>query len=260
MPHLKKLHLMANSYPDTDQYPFNLPLLRETGEIDFPGPLTFFAGDNGTGKSTLLRAICRGSGIHIWEGERRGRYRKSPFENALHHFLGLEWEDGFVPGSFFSSDIFRFWAEALDEFALSDPGMLNYFGGSSLMSQSHGQSMLSFFRSRYSRKGLYLLDEPETALSPRSQIELIRILEEAAARGDAQFIVATHSPILLACPGAVIYNFDDLPLKPVPYEETEYFKVYRDFLFDRGKYLELEPGARSQEPGGKGRSSKSGKE
>jgi len=237
MPHLKKLHFQARPYPDTDLYPFNLPLFRETDGIDFPGPLTLFAGDNGTGKSTLLRAVCRGCGIHIWEGERRRRYRKSPFENMLHHFLGLRWEEGFVPGSFFSSEIFRFWAEALDEFALSDPGMLKYFGGHSLMSQSHGQSLLSFFRSRYSRKGLYLLDEPETALSPRSQIELIRILEQSAARGDVQFIIATHSPILLACPGAVIYNFDHIPLKSVPYEETEYYKVYSDFLNNREKYL-----------------------
>jgi predicted ATPase len=115
------------------------------------------------------------------------------------------WADSSVPGSYFSSEIFRIWVEALDEFASADPGVLRYFGGRSLVSQSQGESLLAFFRSRYSIRGLYLLDEPETALSPRSQIELIRILLKASMHGNAQFIIATHSPILLACPGAVIY-------------------------------------------------------
>ena len=237
MPHLKELLFEAHPYPRTEYYPFNLPLLSNTKSVDFPAPITFFAGENGTGKSTILRAICRGCGIHIWEGERRRRYSKSPYENSLHHFLSIVWTDGSVPGSYFSSEIFRSWAEALDDFASSDPGMLKYFGGSSLMSQSHGQSLLSFFRSRYSIRGLYLLDEPETALSPRSQIELIRILLEASSRGDAQFIIATHSPILLACPGAAIYSFDRAPLTTVSYEETEYYKVYRDFMSNRERYL-----------------------
>ena len=238
MPHLMKLRLQSRPYPDADVYPFNLAVLRETAGIEFPVPVTFFAGGNGTGKSTLLRAIGLGCGIHIWEGERRRRYKKSPFENLFHLFLEIVWEDGPVPGSYFSSDLFRFWAEALDEFAVSDPQMLNYFGGRSLLSQSHGQSLLSFFRSRYCRKGLYLLDEPETALSPQSQIELIRVLQESARQGNTQFIVATHSPILLACPGAMIYSFDAPPIQRVDYENTEYFRVYREFLEDPAAYLE----------------------
>jgi predicted ATPase len=237
MPHIKELIFQAHPYPQAELYPFNLPLLKTTKRVNFPTPITFFAGENGTGKSTILRAVCRGSGIHIWEGEKRRRYSKSPYENSLHHFLNIVWNNGSVPGSYFSSEIFRNWAEALDDFAASDPGMLKYFGGRSLMTQSHGQALLSFFRSRYSIRGLYLLDEPEAALSPRSQIELIRILLEASSRGDAQFIIATHSPILLACPEAVIYSFDSAPLAPVSYEETEYYTVYRDFLRDRGRYL-----------------------
>jgi len=142
-----------------------------------------------------------------------------------------------VPGSYFSSDIFRDFAVALDEFAAADPGMLKYFGGKSLMNQSHGESLLSYFSARYSIKGLYLLDEPETALSPASQVKLIKIITEAAAKGDAQFIIVSHSPILLACPGASIYSLDETPPRVVEYEETEYFKVYKEFLEDREKYL-----------------------
>lgn len=233
--------------------------MNQAPRLPVESPVTFFAGENGTGKSTILRAICRGCGIHIWESERRRRYSRSPYEDNLHNYMEIVWSNGSVPGSYFSSEIFRDFALALDEFAAADPGMLRYFGGQSLMNQSHGESLLSYFGSRYAIRGLYLLDEPETALSPASQVKLIRIITEAAVRGDAQFIIASHSPILLACPGAKIYSFDETPPKVVEYEETEYYKVYREFLEDRGKYLGEEPGIRSQKPGGKCGSSEGGK-
>ncbi|MGZ3524596.1 MAG: AAA family ATPase, partial [Thermodesulfobacteriota bacterium] len=103
--------------------------------------------------------------------------------------------------------------------------------------QSHGQSIMSFFRSRYKIKGLYLLDEPETALSPKSQIELLKLLQEMSALGHAQFIIATHSPILMACPGSVIYSFDASPVKTIHYEETEHYKIYKDFMESPDKCL-----------------------
>jgi predicted ATPase len=137
--------------------------------------------------------------------------------------------------------------------------MLRYFGGQSLMNQSHGQSLLSYFGSRYSIRGLYLLDEPETALSPASQIKLTKIIKEAAARGDAQFIIASHSPILLACPGASVLSFDEVPPGEVQYEETEYYRVYKEFLEDRGKFLGENPESRIQNPEGKHGTSRSGK-
>jgi predicted ATPase len=117
-----------------------------------------------------------------------------------------------------------------------NPGQIDYFGGKSLVAQSHGQSIMSYFRSRYKIKGLYLMDEPETALSPKSQLQLLRLLQEMSSLGHAQFIIATHSPILLACPGSVIYSFDHCPVKAVHYEETEHFRVYKDFMENPGKY------------------------
>jgi predicted ATPase len=238
MPHLQYVSFEKERYPDTGSYPFNLRLLKDAQHLPLGAPVTFFAGENGTGKSTLLRAISRACGIHIWEGERRRRYSRSPYEDNLHNYMKVAWSRQSVPGSFFSSEIFREFATALDEFAVADPGTLRYFGGRSLMSLSRGESLLAYFRSRYSLKGLYLLDEPETALSPASQIELTRIILQAAARGDAQFVIASHSPILLACPGAAIYSFDKVPPKLVDYEETDYYRVYREFLEDRGKFLD----------------------
>jgi predicted ATPase len=118
-----------------------------------------------------------------------------------------------------------------------DPGLLNYLGGESFMSKSHGQSLMAFFRSRFKIKGIYFLDEPETALSPKSQLELLKLLAETSRSGHAQFVIATHSPILLACPGARILNFDVSPVKPIDYERTGHYRIYRDFMADPKKYM-----------------------
>jgi predicted ATPase len=96
---------------------------------------------------------------------------------------------------------------------------------------------MSYFRNRYQIRGLYLVDEPETALSPRTQLEFVRLLKEMGEQGHAQFIVATHSPILLACPGAHIYSFDEIPVRQVTYEETEHYRLYKGFMNHRDEYL-----------------------
>ena len=151
--------------------------------------------------------------------------------------MAVKWTNGSVPGSFFSSATFKDFAKYLDEGATVNPEIFKYFGGESLITQSHGQSLMSLFRGRYKIKGLYFLDEPETALSPKSQLELLTILNDMSIAGHAQFIVATHSPILLACPGADIYSFDQMPVKQVTYEETEHYKIYKDFMQNQDPYL-----------------------
>ena len=142
-----------------------------------------------------------------------------------------------MPGSLFSSQIFRHYSGLLDSLATADPGQLDYFGGKSLLSQSHGQSLMSYFRSRYALRGLYLLDEPETALSPKSQLKLLGLLDAMARAGHAQFVIATHSPILLACPGARIFSFDHVPVRPIAYRQTGHYKLYKDFLADPDAHL-----------------------
>jgi predicted ATPase len=235
--HLKSITLFPDQYPTRDRYPFNQPIFYHTRKLEFSAPVTFFVGENGSGKSTLLGALARKCGIHIWQGIERTRFEVNLYEETLYKYLAIEWADGQVPGSFFASDLFRNFAQILDEWAAADPGMLKYFGGKSLVTQSHGQSLMALFRARYRIKGLYLLDEPETALSPKSQLELLTILQEMSLAGHAQFIIATHSPLLLACPGAKIYSFDCIPAKQVTYEETDYYQIYKAFMEDRKKYL-----------------------
>lgn len=231
--HIKSIILFPETYPTTEHYPFNLSVLRKTRSVALSSPVTFFVGENGTGKSTLLEALAVRCGIHIWRGLERSRYEINAYEGELYKYIAVEWTDGIVPGSFFASEIFRNFAESLDTWAAADPGILTYFGGKSLITQSHGQSLMSFFRSRFQIKGLYLLDEPETALSPKTQLRFLKILKDMSQAGHAQFIIATHSPILLACPGAEIYNFDTIPVTQVDYKETEHYRIYKEFLEDR---------------------------
>ncbi|MBW1780816.1 MAG: AAA family ATPase [Deltaproteobacteria bacterium] len=235
--HLKKVTLLSEKYPTKQYYPFNLEVFHQTRSIPFYAPVTFFVGENGTGKSTLLRALCQKCGIHIWQHDQRPRVETNPYEEALYMFIGIEWYNGRVPGSFFGSETFKDFAQYLDEWAAVDPEMLTYFGGKSLLTQSHGQSLMTLFKARYRIRGLYLLDEPETALSPRSQLELLKVLRDMGKAGHAQFIIATHSPILLACPGATILSFDQSPVREVAYEKTEHYQIYHKFMKDRDTYL-----------------------
>ena len=237
MIHLDKVNIFPDKFPTREHYPFNLDVFQKTPGLEFDRGVVFFVGENGTGKSTLLEALARRCRIHIWRGDERTRYNVNIYEMELYRCIRVHWVDSVVPGCFFASQIFRHFSQLVDEWAAEDPGLLEYFGGQSLMDQSHGQSLMSFFRSRFRIKGLYLLDEPETALSPKKQVELLEILKEMSSAGHAQFIVATHSPILLACPDAQIYSFDKSPVGTVEYEDTEHYKLYKDFMNNKEEYL-----------------------
>jgi predicted ATPase len=228
--HLLELTIDHARFPTRDAYPFNLRVVQETATLPLDVPVTFFAGENGSGKSTLLRAIAQRCDIHIWENSSRTTVKYNPFAERLYECTGVRWTNGAMPGSFFAAEIFRNFAELVDAWAASDPGLLAYFGGSSLTEKSHGQCNMAFFESRFRIPGLYLLDEPESALSPRRQLELLRIMREASSRGDSQFIVATHSPILMSLPGSRILSFDSFPVGEIAYRETDSFRLHRKFF------------------------------
>lgn len=230
MIYLKQVNIHEEKFPVFDYYPFDLEIFQNTDKVQFDTPITFFCGENGTGKSTLLKAIAFRCGIHIWQDNSGTRHEPNPYEEDLYKTISVQWADDPVPGSFFGSQNFSHFSKILEEWAVNDVKMLNYFGGKSLVTQSHGQSLMSYFQSRYSIKGIYFLDEPETALSPSSLIELLNLLIKISHQGHAQFIIVTHSPLLPACPSSRIYSFDNPVIEAIDYQDTEYYKIYKTFM------------------------------
>lgn len=227
-----------DSFPTDRFYPFNVPVIQETPELTLRKPVVFFVGENGSGKSTLLEAITRKCGVHIWDKPKRHLAHENPYETKLASHVTVAWANGRVPGSLFRAETFRDLADFLDDVALCDPGRLQYHGGHILNVLSHGEGILSYFGGRFRLKGLYFLDEPEAALSPASQIKFLTLLQQLAAGGQVQFIIATHSPILLACPDAQIFSFDGARIEEVSYTETAHYKIYRQFFIDHAAALE----------------------
>ncbi len=238
MTYLKQVDIHPEKFPVTDHYPFNMKIFQDSEKVKFEKDITIFVGENGTGKSTLLKALAHRCGIHIWQSESHVRYEHNPHENDLYKNITIKWDNGSVPGSFFGSQIFSHFAKNLEEWSLNDAKMLNYFGGKSLVTQSHGQSLMSYFRSRYKIKGLYFLDEPETALSPASLLELLNLLIKVNKQAHAQFIIATHSPFLMACPDAEIYTFDAPIITPIDYRDTQYYKIYKNFMNNPEQFID----------------------
>lgn len=230
MIYLKSVSIETGRFPNRRHFPFNVPVLREPQQLLFRSPVVFFSGENGSGKSTLLEAIALRCGIGLWDKPRRHESHHNPYEADLHKYLAVEWADGRVAGSLFRAETFRDLADFLDDVALSDPGRLHYHGGHILNVLSHGQGFLAYFEGRFEGRGLFFLDEPEAALSPASQLRLIRALERLQVQGHAQFLIATHSPILLGYPNAQIFCFDKPSIAEVRYEETHPYQVYRDLF------------------------------
>ena len=186
--------------------------------------MTLFAGENGSGKSTLLEAVAECCGFNP-EGGNRDHHRAVAADRPeLAQALRLSWLPKVTEGFFLRAESFYNFATYIEQ--VSD---LRAYGGRSLHAQSHGESFLSLFANRF-EQGIYILDEPEAALSPQRQLTLLRIVHDLAGPGHAQFLIATHSPILLAYPGAVIFNLDGDTIEPIRYEETKHYLLTRDFL------------------------------
>lgn len=236
--YIDSIRINSEDFPTRRYYPFNVPILNETPELKLKKPIVFFVGENGSGKSTLLDAITKKCGIHIWDKPKRHLAHENPYEDRLKEFIEVSWTNGRVSGSLFRAETFHDMADFLDDLALCDPGRLKYHGGRLLNVLSHGEGILSYFSGRFQVKGLYLLDEPEAALSPASQVRFLRLLQELEAEGHAQFIMATHSPILMAYPDAQIFSFDADRIEEVPYQETTHYKIYKQFFTNRCAFLE----------------------
>jgi predicted ATPase len=234
---LQSVEIRGDEFPDRTRYPFNVAPLQGRQRLDLTRSATFLVGENGSGKSTLIQAMARRCGLHLWGQPRRRLGSDELSAAALSWHLRVTMAEGDVTGGLFSAETFREWAEFLDDVTRLDPGQAKYYGGTDLTAKSHGEGILAYLVGRYSFPGLYFLDEPESALSPASQLELLKILANHRVSGQAQFVIATHSPILLALPESQIFHLADTGIQETEYEATDHFRLYRDFLADRHRFL-----------------------
>jgi predicted ATPase len=229
---LLELALERHKIADPAAFPFTIPAIAALDRIKFSHPVTFLIGENGAGKSTLLEAIAVAYGLNPEGGSRNFRFSTRDSHSGLHTALRLTRSPRRLYDSFFlraesyynvATEI-----EALDR----EPGgrkIITSYGGKSLHEQSHGESFFALFMNRLGPEGLYLLDEPEAALSPTRQLSFLSRLHQLAGAG-AQFIIATHSPILMAYPDADIFLLADGPPRRIDYHDTEHYTVTRNFL------------------------------
>lgn len=222
-----------------NNYPFNLPAFIGVSKLSTEHAVTFFVGENGSGKSTLLEAIAKNAGFNPEGGSRSNVFATAETESSLDHHLRLSWLPKVNRGFFLRAESFFNFASYIDELEREFPNGYEAYGGRSLHQQSHGESFLSLFTNRFRSRGkaIYLLDEPEAALSPARQLALLRIIWEEEQSGQAQFIIATHSPILLGYPSADILNFDTSPISSIKYEDTEHYAITKQFLLNRERML-----------------------
>jgi predicted ATPase len=239
--YLLEARLDPTSAMDWSSYPLNLPIIKSFTKVEFRAAVTFLIGENGSGKSTLLEAFAIGMGFNPEGGSKNFRFTTFSSHSNLHESLVLTKgikrpRDGF----FLRAESFYNLATRigyLDKDAPSGPPLTTYYGGRLLHEQSHGESFMALMKHRFRGNGLYILDEPEAALSPRRQLDLLALLDELVHRG-SQFIIATHSPIIMSYPGACIYQIEDGVLHEVAYEHTEHYQFTRYFLSNRDKVLE----------------------
>lgn len=265
MIHLKSVSVREFDPQDQDSYPFNLEIVRSFRGMEFSSPVTFFVGENGSGKSTLLEAIaCAVESITVGSESVKTDQTLAPLRRLAHCFR-LAWNRRTRKGFFLRAEDFFGYARSMRQTReelerelrnvdqeykgrskyAADLARMPYRGqleeirsryGGDLDTYSHGESFLTLFQSRFVPGGLYLIDEPEAALSPMRQLSFISALKQMVQE-EAQFIIATHSPIILAAPEADILNFRDGQIQQVQYDDLEHVQVTRDFLNHSEHYL-----------------------
>lgn len=237
-PYLRRIWIDAARVPDADAYPFCLPFLRGEFELSFDRAVTIIVGENGTGKSTLLEGIAGLVGFDEAGGGKG--YMPVDHSNAIEAMGGelaealrASWLPKIADGWFFRAESFFSVARYLDEV-----GQGTRTGPPDFLSYSHGEGFLRFFEERCQRQGVFIFDEPESALSPARQIEFLKLLRRMDRSGICQVIMATHAPMLMAYPDARLLRLSKYGLERITVEDTDHYKVMREFCVDPASFVE----------------------
>ncbi|MEK3888655.1 AAA family ATPase [Bacillus sp. FSL K6-3431] len=237
--YVRSVKLLRENIPNTNEYPFHLPVVHSLNELDFHPQVTYLIGENGMGKSTLLEAIAIAAGFNPEGGTFNFNFSTHESHSVLGEYLRLikgvqRPKDGF----FLRAETYYNVATHIEELD-KEPGggrVIDQFGGVSLHEQSHGESFFAAFLNRFQGKGLYIMDEPEAALSPLRQLSMLSRIHELVQQ-DSQFIIATHSPILMAYPNAQIYEFSPEGIQEKALEETQHYLLLKQFFDDKDRIL-----------------------
>jgi predicted ATPase len=234
--YLRHAELLRDQVPSFQTYPFHLPAVRTLDRLIFQKPVTFLVGENGTGKSTLLEGIAAAWGFNPEGGTLNFSFNTRSSHSSLYEYFRIARgvrrpKDGFFLRAESYYNVASY-IDELDEQPSFGPPIKNSYGGKSLHEQSHGESFFAAFVHRFGGRGLYILDEPEAALSPLRQMSLLVRMHELVGQ-DSQFIIATHSPILMSYPGAEIFLLEGEGIRSVALEETEHYTVTKAFMNDR---------------------------
>lgn len=238
--YLRSVEYLRHEIPDGKEYPFHLPLFQHFENIEFHPKVTYLVGENGTGKSTLLEAIAIALGFNPEGGTINFSFSTYESHSDLHKYIKLvrgmtKPKDGF----FFRAESYYNVATNIEELdAIPGPGrpIIDSYGGKSLHKQSHGESFFATFVHRLGGNGLYILDEPEAALSPFRQMAMLSRIHSLVGQ-NSQFIISTHSPILMAYPDSVIYYLTSDGLEERTLESTDHFVIMREFLNNKERIL-----------------------
>lgn len=238
--YLRSMVLQREEVPSFARYPFELPAVASMDRLDFHPKVTYIVGENGMGKSTMLEAVAVALGFNPEGGTLNFTFSTAPTHSELYRYLrpirGLQKpRDGF----FFRAESYYNLATEIDELDRQPsfgPPIINSYGGKSLHMMSHGESFFATFMNRFGGKGLYILDEPEAALSPFRQMAMLARIHELVGQ-HSQFIISTHSPILMAYPDSVIYQLSPEGVRTVNLEETDHFVIMKEFMNHREKML-----------------------
>jgi predicted ATPase len=226
------LELLAERIPDANVYPYVLPAVRNLKKLEFHPAVTFLVGENGSGKSTILEAVAAEYGLNPEGGSRNFNFETRASHSSLADSVRLSKSMSRPGDSYFLRAESYFNVASEIERLDKEPGgppIIGAYGGVSLHEQSHGESFFALFKNRFGDNGLYFLDEPEAALSPRRQLEFLVIMHDYIQRG-GQFVIATHSPIIMAYPNARIYHLDEDGIRDIAYTDTEHYLLTRRFL------------------------------
>jgi predicted ATPase len=242
---LKRLALLRDRVQSWEDYPFSVPAIRSLDALNFRSRICFFAGENGTGKSTLLEAIAAHYGFGP-EGGNRSLHSNSTTSNqsvdALTRSVRLSFDKRTGAGFFLRAEsLFNVVShmDNLDMEPSAGPPISASYGGRSLHTRSHGETFLTLLELKFQRNGLFLLDEPEAALSPQRQLSFLLLIHDVLRKyKDAQFIISSHSPVLLGYPEAQILSFDGEPIREIAYEDTASMQIVRRFLNNREDFLD----------------------